>query len=61
MENSLYKANNSIFQDNDPRGSKLVSFNLSRNESPCSIKEEICKTESEYHSRKASASIKLPT
>ena len=61
MENSLYKANNSIFQDSDPRGSKLVLFKLLRSENQCLIREETCRTESEYPLRKVSASTKPPT
>lgn len=59
MENNLYKPNNNIYQDNDPRGSKLVTFLLTRSENLCLIKGEICKTVSEFLSKKDSDSIKM--
>ncbi len=60
MENNLYKPNNNLYQDNDPRGSKLVTFLLTRSEKPCLIKGEISKTESEFLSKEDSDSIKMP-
>lgn len=59
MENNLYKTNNSIYQDSDPRGSKLVTFLLLRSENPCLMKEEIYRTESELLFRKDSDLIKM--
>ena len=60
MEKNLYKPNNNLYQDNDSRGSKLVTFLLPRSENPCLIKGETCKTESEFISKKDSDSINTP-
>ncbi len=60
MENNLYKPNNSIYQDSDPRGAKLVPYLLSRNANRCSIREEACRMELEFLLKKDSDLIKMP-
>ena len=59
MENNLYKPNNSIYQDTDPRGAKLVPYLLFRNANQCLMKEGICRMESEFLLKKVSDLIKM--